>query len=161
MSNKWFEVSCHIPAIVADNLAAQLTTLSGNGVCTENLQVDAFSTSEIPESTLITVKAYFSEPPETAGYMNEIRTILEQLAAEEPLYSYEPPTVSTVQTEDWSNSWKVNFKPLRVGRRLLIVPSWEEIEPTADETVLRIDPGMAFGTGNHATTTRSLELWEK
>lgn len=159
MNNKWFEVSCHIPALHADTVAAQLTTLSGNGVCTENLQVDAFSVTEIPESTLITVKAYFSDPPETSEYMDEISQMLQQLAAAER-FTYLPPAVATVQSEDWSNSWKVNFKPLRVGRRLLIVPSWEEIAPADDDCVLRIDPGMAFGTGGHETTRLCLELLE-
>lgn len=161
MGDKWFEVSCQVPAILADTISAQLSNLSGNGVCTENLQVDAFSTSEIPESTVITIKAYFSEPPETAAYIDEIEQILKQLADQERLYRYVPPTVSTVQTEDWSNSWKVNFKPLRIGHRLLIVPSWEEIQQNDNDCVLRIDPGMAFGTGGHETTRLCLELLEE
>lgn len=161
MNDKWFEVSCRIPALLADELAAQLTELSGNGVCIENLQVDAFSVSEIPESTNITVKAYFSEPPETATYLKEIEDILRQLSGQEGGYAYSPPVISSVQTEDWSNSWKVNFKPLRVGQRLLIVPSWEHVEQNDDSVILRIDPGMAFGTGGHETTRLCLELLEE
>lgn len=161
MNERWFEVSCKIPALLADELSAQLTELSGNGVCVENLQVDAFSTSEIPESTIIEVKAYFSNPPETSSYLEDITTILKNLAEVDSLYTYSPPTVSTVQTEDWSNSWKVNFKPLRVGKRLLIVPSWEEVQPEDADCILRIDPGMAFGTGGHETTRLCLELLEE
>jgi ribosomal protein L11 methyltransferase len=66
-----------------------------------------------------------------------------------------------VSAEDWSTSWKVNFKPLRVGKRLLIVPSWENPCPQPNDLVLRLDPGMAFGTGGHETTRLCLELLEQ
>jgi len=66
----------------------------------------------------------------------------------------------TVEDADWANAWKAYFKPLPVGERLLICPTWEEpgteFENT-DRRVLRIDPGMAFGTGGHDTTRLVLE----
>ncbi len=69
-------------------------------------------------------------------------------------------TVSLVPEEDWGANWKANFKPLRVGKRLLVCPTWEEPEPTATDIVLRIDPGRAFGTGHHETTRLCLEWLE-
>jgi ribosomal protein L11 methyltransferase len=68
--------------------------------------------------------------------------------------------LSAVNTEDWSSSWKVHFKPLRVGKHLLIVPTWEEAVVLPGDLVIRIDPGMAFGTGGHETTRLCLELLE-
>ena len=67
----------------------------------------------------------------------------------------------TVNEEDWANNWKKYFKPLPVGERLLICPSWERAEQPGDRRVLSIDPGMAFGTGGHDTTRLVLETLER
>lgn len=66
-----------------------------------------------------------------------------------------------VSEQDWANNWKQYFKPLSVGRRLLICPTWETVDNTEGRTVLSIDPGMAFGTGGHDTTRMVLEAVEK
>lgn len=62
--------------------------------------------------------------------------------------------------QDWDQIWRQHFKPRRVGRRFLIVPSWERIEPGEDDWVIELDPGQAFGTGDHPTTRMCLELME-
>lgn len=62
-----------------------------------------------------------------------------------------------VREEDWAEAWKAYWKPARFGRRLAVVPSWERYEAGPDEVVLRLDPGMAFGTGTHASTALCLE----
>jgi ribosomal protein L11 methyltransferase len=59
--------------------------------------------------------------------------------------------------EGWADRWKEYFKPLRVGRRFIICPTWEEPEPRPGDLVIRIDPGQAFGTGHHETTRLCLE----
>ncbi len=73
------------------------------------------------------------------------------------------PEVSTreVLDEDWSDSWKAYYKPVHVGRRLVVKPSWEEYHARGQELVIEIDPGMAFGCGTHATTSLCLGLLEK
>ena len=63
--------------------------------------------------------------------------------------------------EDWANSWKQYFKVLKIGERTVIRLSWEEYEKKQDEIVIDLDPGMAFGTGSHATTSQAMELTEK
>ena len=62
--------------------------------------------------------------------------------------------------QDWDQIWRQHFKPRRVGRRFLIVPSWERTEPREDDWVIELDPGQAFGTGDHPTTRMCLELME-
>ncbi|MEJ8751234.1 50S ribosomal protein L11 methyltransferase [Lagierella sp. ICN-221743] len=62
---------------------------------------------------------------------------------------------------DWTVEWKKFFKPLEVGEKFVIVPSWEEYKADTDKIILEIDPGMAFGTGGHETTAICLELLEK
>ncbi len=62
---------------------------------------------------------------------------------------------------DWSVEWKKFFKPIEVGERFVVVPSWEKYENNAEKIILSIDPGMAFGTGSHETTSICLKLLEK
>ena len=69
-------------------------------------------------------------------------------------------TIRFVAEEDWADSWKQYFKPQRIGERLTVKPTWEEYAPSAGELVIQIDPGMAFGTGLHATTRLCLRLME-
>jgi ribosomal protein L11 methyltransferase len=68
------------------------------------------------------------------------------------LYPIPEPQVRTLREEDWAHAWKKFYKPLRVGQRVVLKPSWEEFVPLADDIVVELDPGMAFGTGLHPTT---------
>ena len=70
-------------------------------------------------------------------------------------------TVSGVNEEDWANSWKAYYKPIKIGERIVIVPAWEKYTAEPDEIVVRMDPGMAFGTGTHETTRLVIKLLEK
>ncbi len=67
---------------------------------------------------------------------------------------------SSVNEEDWANSWRKFHKPLRVGRRFVLRPSWEEYAPAGDDIVITIDPGSSFGTGEDETTRVCLRLLE-
>lgn len=67
---------------------------------------------------------------------------------------------NTISEQDWANNWKQYFKPLSVGKRLLICPTWETTDNPEGRLVLSIDPGMAFGTGGHDTTRMVLEAVE-
>ena len=70
-------------------------------------------------------------------------------------------TVSGVNEEDWANSWKAYYKPIKIGERIVIVPAWEKYSEQPGEIVVRMDPGMAFGTGTHETTRLVIKLLEK
>ena len=67
---------------------------------------------------------------------------------------------SDVKEEDWANNWKQYFKPLKVGEKLLVKPSWEEYDNIDNRTILEIDPASSFGTGQHNTTKLCLEFLE-
>lgn len=69
--------------------------------------------------------------------------------------------VNSMQQEDWENGWKKYFKPFNVGKNLVIIPSWESVDDGNDRTVLTIDPGMSFGTGQHHTTRLCIEAIER
>lgn len=66
-----------------------------------------------------------------------------------------------VSEEDWADSWKKYYKPIKTGDRLVIVPVWETYEPAPDEITVLMDPGMAFGTGTHETTRLCAAMLEK
>ena len=70
-------------------------------------------------------------------------------------------SVSGVNEEDWANSWKAYYKPIRIGEKIVIVPAWEKYEEREGDVVVRMDPGMAFGTGTHETTRLVIGLLEK
>ena len=161
MPDSWLEIACDVPEEHADVVAEFLTQLSGNGVCVDNLNVDAFSVSEIPDSVRVVIKAYLPADRDPAPQMLELETFFSELSGRHPAACFGRPTLSAVNSEDWSSCWKVHFKPLRVGKHLLIVPTWEEAEELPGDLVLRIDPGMAFGTGGHETTRLCLELLEQ
>lgn len=160
MIDSWIEIACDVPEEHSEVVADFLTQLTGTGVCVDNLSVDAFSASEIPDSLRVVIKAYLPADSDYIPRMEEVKSFIAELSIQYPDSDFRTPTLNPVNTEDWSNSWKVHFKPLRVGKRLLIVPTWEESAPLQDDLVIRIDPGMAFGTGGHETTRLCLELLE-
>ena len=69
-------------------------------------------------------------------------------------------TIRFVAEEDWATAWKQYFKPQQIGRRIVVKPTWEEYAPRPDDVIIHIDPGMAFGTGLHATTRLCLRALE-
>jgi ribosomal protein L11 methyltransferase len=160
MIDSWLEIACDVPEEHSEVVAEFLTELSGNGVCVDNLSVDAFSISEIPASVRVVIKAYLPAEIDPAPQMHELEIFMSNLSKRHPSARFGHPTLTAVNAEDWSSSWKVHFKPLRVGKRLLIVPTWEDAAELPGDLVLRIDPGMAFGTGGHETTRLCLELLE-
>ena len=84
--------------------------------------------------------------------------ITERLNAEHIDYNIE---INGIKDSDWAENWKKFFKVTPVGERLIICPLWEEYNNTNNKTILRIDPGAAFGTGTHATTYLCLQMLDK
>ena len=70
-------------------------------------------------------------------------------------------TLKNIAEEDWANNWKKYFKPISVGDKLLVKPTWEKIDDVGAKTVVEIDPSSSFGTGSHTTTKLCLEYIEK
>ena len=70
------------------------------------------------------------------------------------------PAVRNVRDEDWENNWKQYYTPIKVGEKLLIVPEWEEAPEAEGRSILRLNPGLIFGTGTHPTTRMCLERLE-
>ena len=111
------------------------------------------------------VKAYIADLPENEPLLNAAREAIARFSAWCGELSLAPPEIveTVIDEEDWANAWKRYYKPLPVGDRLLICPLWEEAgaELTQNRTVLKMDPGMVFGTGAHHTTRLCMEWIEQ
>lgn len=108
------------------------------------------------------VTFYLADNSQGADMLAMVRSEMAELAAldTEKKFGRLVCELSNVCEEDWANNWKQYFKPLKVGDKLVVKPSWEPLEET-DRTVLEIDPESSFGTGQHNTTQLCLELLEK
>lgn len=159
MRKTWAEVSCQIPESMVDSVAEFLSELGSGGVSTGNLDVDTFSVDDIVSPETVTVSAYF-EPDLAEEKATALATFLQTNGPLFDGFTYVPPQINEVADEEWSTAWKAHFKPIRVGRRLVIKPTWEEYEAEPDDIILHLDPGMAFGTGGHPTTLLCLRALE-
>lgn len=116
--------------------------------------------NDIPEGDAL-MQAYF---PEEAN-VEQLLSGLRQLIAELPKHGLNPGkgeiSVRSVREADWEEAWKQYFKPTRVSDRLVIKPTWESYEPEPGDLIIELDPGMAFGTGTHATTALCMRALEK
>lgn len=101
-------------------------------------------------------------PPTVAGYLpvddrlekrlDDLQASLSGLSGFGIVGAGTELTLRYVEEDDWANAWKAYFKPLRVGRNLVVTPPWETPELGLDDVPIVVDPGMAFGTGSHPTT---------
>jgi ribosomal protein L11 methyltransferase len=106
---------------------------------------------------LTVLKAYFRENKPLAELIRGWDELLRDVPpGTAPLFS-----LCLSDEEDWADGWKRFYHALRVGKHLVIKPSWEPFNPGAGDLIVEIDPGMAFGSGYHATTQLCLELMER
>lgn len=110
-----------------------------------------------------TVTAYLPENAQGLDYLEGIKLELKALKSRdvEDKFGRLEYELKNVKEEDWANNWKQYFKPLSIGEKLLIKPSWETVAPDEKRKILEIDPASSFGTGQHNTTQLCLELIEK
>ncbi|ANF97752.1 50S ribosomal protein L11 methyltransferase [Paenibacillus bovis] len=116
--------------------------------------------NDIPEG-LAVVQGYFAEATDMDTIAAEIGERTSQLKEFGIDAGAATISVKTVDEDDWANAWKQYFKPIRVSERLTIKPTWEDYTPESpQEQIIELDPGMAFGTGTHPTTSLCLRTLE-
>lgn len=120
----------------------------GGGAVIEVTGIDDFG-NPIPDKYRVVVKTYVKPGHRGERVKQQLEEGLWRLSL---LYPIPEPQVRIVQEEDWATAWKKFYKPLRIGRRVVLKPTWEAFTPNADDIVIHLDPGMAFGTGMHPTT---------
>lgn len=109
------------------------------------------------------VTIYLPEDAQGAETLQMVQELLKRKKAAdtEGKFGRLEAVLTGVKEEDWANNWKQYFKPLCVGEKLLIKPSWEKVAEGEKRKILEIDPASSFGTGQHNTTQLCLELVEK
>ena len=160
---KWCEISIQTSHEAVELIAEIFRDLGASGVVIEDPElVNDYITSgkwdytDIPiakETEVVVEKAYLPVNGELEG---RIQTLQQEIKALESRGVNTAPAVLTtaeLQDEDWSDTWKQYFHTEKPGERVVIKPTWEEYEPKDDEVVIELDPGAAFGTGTHATTS--------
>ncbi len=147
-SPKWLKISLNCPETVLEAVSDLIGVVSGSGV----------EQTPVKEGTSIITGFFRLGQGETREQiLGRLEKEITQLFQ---LYTLTPPepVCSTIDDEDWSTSWKQFFKPFAIIPGLVIKPSWKSYEPKPDEQVIEMDPGMAFGTGQHASTRLALGL---
>ena len=102
----------------------------------------------------IKIKAYFSQEEDIDSILSFLKKNIEKKGLGEI-------NTKEIEDEDYLNNWKKYFKPFKIGKNIIIKPSWENYEEKKEDIIIDIDPGMAFGTGTHETTSLCIEALEK
>jgi ribosomal protein L11 methyltransferase len=153
----WVEVSLTVNGELAEAVADVLARSAPNGVTTEQA-VDFFNDED--EGTPvgpITVRAYLPADERLEETRQKLEEGLYYLGMIQPLPA---ATYTPIADQNWMEAWKEHYHPIPVGKKLIIVPAWLE-PPDAERVSIKIDPGMAFGTGTHPSTQLCLELIEE
>ena len=163
----WTEIKATVPTEQVDEAAAIANKTVPNGIYIEdysNLEQDALEIAHIDlineelvnkDRTKSIIHLYIADSDNAVEVLSFLKERMTACGIDFNLGS------ETVDDNDWNENWKKYFHAIESGSRLAIVPSWEEYENTDGRTVLSIDPGAAFGTGTHATTSLCLEVLER
>lgn len=160
----WLEVRVITDGEGAEAIAECLRPYAYNdGVVIEQLGDESSPEPNVLE-TAVTVKIYIPKEDDTPAKRRKIEETLHYLSR---LYPIPPPTFHLLKEQDWANAWKIHYKPFRIGQKIWIQPSWIELDQAsdsdlkADDIILTLDPGMAFGTGLHPTTQMCIQFMEE
>jgi ribosomal protein L11 methyltransferase len=154
----WLEVSLTVNAETAEAVSEVLARFAPNGVAVEATRFTVTPDDHgVPVGDVI-VRAYLPADEALENARARLEESLWHLGQILPLPT---PSYTPIVDQDWSEAWKKNFQPIRVGKRLMIVPAWLNPPLRPEDVALRIDPGMAFGTGTHPTTQLCLAAIER
>lgn len=159
----WTQVRVSCPTERLDDLVAIMSMVNNNLMIEDLSDIDLKTCygDLIDESilnadkTVAYVSAFF---PAEESFGEDIDFIRGQMLADGINGGVE---LIGVSEEDWANSWKTYYKPIKTDGRIVIVPQWEKYEAEDDDIIVKMDPGMAFGTGTHETTRLVINLLEK
>lgn len=158
---EWTDVSITVPRRFADTAEAIATMVANGGIYVEDyadLEEQAWEIAHVDlieqelldkPRDIVVVHMYLAPDENPAEILPLFRERLDAAGIEYRL------NTEGVEQEDWQNAWKQYYHAMEIGRRLAVVPGWEAYE--TDRTVITMDPGMAFGTGTHETTSLCLE----
>ncbi|WP_101772722.1 50S ribosomal protein L11 methyltransferase [Peptostreptococcus faecalis] len=109
----------------------------------------------------VVIKTYIPEEKNVSEFISIISEKIKNLSSFGLDIGEGEVTTNSVKEDDWANNWKQYYKTFKIGDRIVIKPQWEEYSSKDNEIVIEMDPGMAFGTGSHETTSMCIENIEK
>ena len=110
---------------------------------------------------LCRITFYLEDSPDGYNTLARVRMALSRVKQEHPEYGRLLLTMENMEDTDWENNWKQFYKPMEIGDRLIVIPEWESAGVPEGRVALRLNPGLTFGTGSHATTRLCLTALEK
>jgi len=165
---KWTEITITTSYEVSEIVSNFLLELGANGVLIDDKpkkhgflkQRRDSQHSTNPTSSPINLITHFPTDDLVGERIAKIEKFLQEL--QEIGLEIQPAQIEikSIKDEKWAESWKSSFPPLQIGQRFIISPRWNKITPSAEQIIIWLDPGMAFGTGYHPTTQLALLLLE-
>lgn len=163
----WTEITIKVPNKYTENAAAIANMVVPYGIYIEDYSDLETKALEIAHIDLIDEELLERDRENSMIhiYISECDNAAEALEFLKERFTAEkiPFTLGSVGVDDadWNENWKKYFHTIEIGEKLAVVPSWEDYDNKSNRVILKIDPGAAFGTGTHATTSLCLELLEK
>jgi ribosomal protein L11 methyltransferase len=157
---KWLKIEISAPSEFMDALGNFLTETGAQGVFQESLTPQN-TAADFPEPVIEEIlKAYFPQDIRSEKRIVALQKYIDSL--HEIFPDFEKPSFTTeiICDPNWGEQWKKYFKPIRVSNNIIVKPTWERYTPDSRDIVIEIDPGMAFGTGQHASTRMCIEAIE-
>ncbi len=162
-NTEWTQFKVTVPLAELDRTTAVMSMVSNY------LQIEDYSDIDLKtcygdlidesilnaDKTIASVSVYLPVEAGTADTLSFMRERFSTLGIDAKT------EIIGVNEEDWANSWKAYYKPIEIGEKIVIVPAWEKYEAPEGKLAVRMDPGMAFGTGSHETTRLVIGLLEK
>ena len=154
---KWLEISLVVEPELAEAVSETLSRFVSGGVVVEsNVRYNDAEDEGTPYGP-VRVYGYLPVDDQIEETRQKVAEALWYLGRIQPLPE---PAYRPIQDEDWMSAWKQHYRPIPVGRRLLILPAWYEVPAGESRIPVKIDPSMVFGTGTHPTTQLCMEFLE-
>lgn len=156
---KWLKIEIVSSPDLSDALSNFLMEIGAQGVSQERGELqdgNGFQEDILPE----TMKAYFPHDVRVDKRIEALQSYINELMDLFPNLPRPEWHTELIVDADWGEAWKKYFKPLRVTKNIIIKPTWERYSPGGHDIIIEIDPGMAFGTGQHPSTRMCLQAME-
>lgn len=167
---KWIELSVVVNSDAEESVTEILQNAGSNGVAIEDSneihrvredkygEIFDLNPNDYPKQHMV-IKAYYNETQFSQSFFENIKSQISNLEMVDP--SVFQSDYKEIEESDWENEWKNYFHPFQASKRFYIVPSWETVSKEENHLYIELDPGMAFGTGDHPTTSMCLKAIEK
>ncbi|MBP1947585.1 50S ribosomal protein L11 methyltransferase [Virgibacillus litoralis] len=170
---KWSEICIHTTNEAIEPISNILHETGSTGVVIEDPldltaerddffgEIYELNADEYPEEGVY-IKAYLPVNSFLGETVNEIKQAINNLMLYDINLGRNQITLSEIHEEEWATAWKKYYKPVKISKKITIIPTWEDYEAvSSDEVIIELDPGMAFGTGTHPTTVLSIQGIER